>query len=262
MLAIHYEMRPFTLLQISRQSCRCSPNARRTLQLDTSKQSVLHKELTSRRPNILYDYLSPTPSHLLNISLADFLPSSCHPPSFSVQKPLPLARPDRSKAGLLPQGHHSVYFAPQIPASSLLSDGTDPLQSPGPPFVRRLWAGGSVLFNTSMDKRLQLDDTRAACLERISDVTFKGAGSEEKVFVNIERRIGVVEPRVSKFWSGYERSIDDERLMQRFYQVEDEDDLGQASLVEMRNIVFMREKTGDTAKQDADKPGKVLKRKL
>lgn len=224
-----------------------------------STQFDLDQELTARPSNIIYDYLSPTPSHLLNISLADFLPESCHPPSFtSSNLSLPLARPEHivnSARPLLPQAHHLVYFSPQIPGSALLPDGTDPLQSPGPPFVRRMWAGGSLLFNTSRKHQLLLDNERAACIERITDVTVKGTEGDEKVFVNIERRIGLVHAETT-FSNGEERDIDDTRLMQR-YQVEDHEELGQASVLETRNIVFMREKP--TAMPPSPKTDKIVR---
>jgi len=106
--------------------------------------------------------------------------------------------------------------------------------------VRRMWAGGSLLFNTSRKHQLLLDNERAACIERITDVTVKGTEGDEKVFVNIERRIGFVHGERT-FSNGEERDIDDTRLMQR-YQVEDREELGQASVLETRNIVFMRAK--------------------
>ena len=246
----------------------------------SSTQSILHKELTSRKPNIIYDYLSPTPSHLLNISLADFLPPSCYPANFKVQDltlPYTTTLGDEcSDTALLPQSHHLVYFSPQIPHSALLPDGTDPLQSPGPPFVRRMWAGGSLVFNTTSGEQLRLDNMRAACIERIVDVSVRGREGDEKVFVNIERRVGLAD-------TGDEHQIDpdaessaiasgkgsvsdrnymaDQRLLQR-HRVDNNDNIGQASLVETRNIVFMREKDTATAKEDCARLPKILRRKL
>ena len=54
----------------------------------------------------------------------------------------------------IPQGHHLVYFPPPVPDRSLLPDGTDSLHSPGAPFIKRLWGGGSLVFN--QEERLQL----------------------------------------------------------------------------------------------------------
>lgn len=256
------------------------PNAiNRSLSVHTrlsSTQSILHKKLTSRKPNIIYDYLSPTPSHLLNISLADFIPSSCYPANFRASD-LTLPRshidgPDEcSDAGYLPQSHHLVYFSPQIPHSALLPDGTDPLQSPGPPFVRRMWAGGSVVFNTARGEQLRLDNIRAACIERIAAVSIKGNEGNEKVFVNIERRIGLADssdyPQTDLDDEGGAYSVSDQysmadqRLLRR-YNADDSNNIGRASLVETRNIVFMREKDAATAKEDCARPPKTVRRKL
>ncbi|KAI9646725.1 hypothetical protein NHQ30_004722 [Ciborinia camelliae] len=246
-----------------------------------STQSILRKELTSRQPNIIYDYLSPTPSHLLNVSLADFIPPSCYPANFRASDlRLPSStihgRDECSDTTLLPQSHHLVYFSPQVPHSALLPDGTDPLQSPGPPFVRRMWAGGSVAFNTTSGKQLHLDNMRAACIERIVDVSVKGNEGDEKVFVNIERRIGLADvedgPQTNpdgeggaiasgKYSVSDHHSMADQRLL-RHYHVDNNDNIGRASLVETRNIVFMREKDATTAKEDCARLPKILRCKL
>lgn len=231
-----------------------------------SLQLSLHKELTSRPPNIIFDYLSPTPSHLLNVSLADFLPESCYPPDFSKSDlDLPFARLEslhEFDRALLPQGHHLVYFAPQVPANELLLDGTDTLHSPGPPFVRRMWAGGSLVFNAARKRHLQLDTTRATCIERISDVSVKGTEGEEKVFVNIERRIGLAGHKYCDplYSSGSEPREIFRRFVRGYLQVKDTTQLGNLSLIETRNLVFMREKSAAEAREDAARPGKILKR--
>lgn len=211
-----------------------------------SLQSSLHRKLTSRRPNTIYDYLSPTPSHLLNISLADFLPESCYPPGFPTEElTLPHSREDNSTScsGALPQGHHLVYFSPQVPGSKLLPDGTDPLQSPGEPFVRRMWAGGRLLFDNHLSDQPLLNNRRAYCREHIPDISIKGLEGDEKVFVNIERRIGYCGST-----SNNEGPLEDA-----------EADLSPA-IIETRNIVFMREKSVTAIKADVARPGKTLKR--
>lgn len=269
-----FNTRPYSLDAISRSLIPSSNN------LKAPTQAFLQKELTSRQPNIIYDYLSPTPSHLLNISLADFLPPSCYAPNFRFPDfTLPNSsiqgRDECSHTLLLPQSHHLVYFPTQISDNALLSDGTDPLQSPGLPFVRRMWSGGSVVFNTKSGEQLCLNNIRAACVERIADVSIKGNEGDEKVFVNIERRVGLADtgddPQMSSEESGAIASktssvsdqnyMADQRLLRK-YLVDKNDNIGQASLVEMRNIVFMREKDTKTAKEDRSRPPKILRRKL
>lgn len=261
-----FRPRPYSFRAANR-SLMSTAHARKS-----SIQQTLHEQLTSRQPNIIYDYLSPTPSHLLNISLADFLPPSCYPANFKFPDlTLPysstLGRDECSDTALLPQSHHLVYFSPQIPSNALLDDGTDPLQSPGPPFVRRMWAGGSIAFNTKSAEQLRFDNVRAACIEQIVDVLVKGNDGDEKVFVNIERRIGVAEagdgPQTNPnggscaIASGKSAMVD-QKLSKR-YHVGNNDDIGGASLVETRNIVFMREKNIATAKEDCARPPKILK---
>ncbi|RFU35848.1 hypothetical protein B7463_g459, partial [Scytalidium lignicola] len=218
-----------------------------TLSRVSSTRRHLHaQELTSRPPNITYDYLSPTPSHLLNITLRDFLPQSCDPPNFkrtNIELP-PTGTSQLAQKHALPQGHHLVYFSPQIPENDLLPDGTDLLQSPGPPFMRRMWAGGSVLFDTSKPNQLHLDNVRAACVERIRDVTVKGSEGDEKIFVSIERRYMPVNDSTGE---AAQENIDAQGMT------------GTASIVELRDLVFLREEPDPLAKMNAAKSVKLLK---
>ena len=73
---------------------------------------------------------------------------------------------------------------------------------------------------------LLLDGSRAVCIESIRDVTIKGPEGEEKIFVTIERRFGTVQE------SEHEDSIKS-RLWRR----------NEASIIEDRTLVFMRDKT-------------------
>lgn len=209
-------------------------------------QSSLKHELSSRKPNLIFDYIVPTPSHLLNVTLADFLPSSCYPGEFSKHD---LELPS---IGLLPHGHHLVYFSPQVPGSQLLPDGTDPLQSPGEPFVRRMWAGGSLQFNNNDPScQLSFSGKRIYCKELISDVVVKGDELEEKIFVTIQREIG---SKPHSITPPLELPADVESIR----SVETKP----WALLETRNLVFMRQKTAIAAKKDKAATGKIIKRML
>ncbi|KAI9723504.1 MAG: hypothetical protein M1828_004234 [Chrysothrix sp. TS-e1954] len=207
-------------------------------------------ELPQRRLPLTYDYLVPTPSHLLTTALSDILAPS---EVLNGSSALP-ARPTIAHPDPLPKTHHLIYFPPAIPGSDLLSDGTDPLQSPGPPFVRRMWAGGSVRWNAIPKRPLQLDGSPAVVLESIKDVTIKGKPGDEKVFVGIERRIGTL-------------SSDDENEEQtrkRIWRQSEADFAdGAVGVIERRNIVFIRERSKEQAAKDADAArasGKAAKR--
>lgn len=164
-------------------------------------------ELLQRPTRIYCEDLTPRNSHLLARSLQDFLPPEA-------QAPVPLQHPEPWE--LLDWGHHLVYFAPLHATTSLLPDGTDADHSPGPPFTRRVWAGGSIAFFHHRGTGLgSLDDdggggasvaargaARGFCTEEIEDVRLKGVppgeeartfhapGAGEKVFVDLVRRIG------------------------------------------------------------------------
>ncbi|KAF5681115.1 mesaconyl-C4 hydratase [Fusarium heterosporum] len=116
------------------------------------------------------------PSHLLATTIDDLLSSSHSVPT--------IASPPRA----LPQGHHLVYFPIQLPPSRLVPDGADPDHSPGPPYTRRVWAGGEVIFR---GEEMKLDARPVVCREKIEDVTLRGREGEEKVFVDVWRKYGL-----------------------------------------------------------------------
>jgi len=213
-----------------------------TLPLD-QLEADLRKELKKRIWTTQHDYLSPTPSQLLNISLADFFPDSCYPRSFN-KNDLNIP-PESKKSLILPQGHHLVYFPPLIPDSNLLPDGTDPLHSPGPPFVRRMWAGGSLQFNFSQTRQFIANGMSVYMQEGISDVSIKGTEGAEKVFVTIKRGYNKMQ---------HQKPIDfiQHATIARRKNL--------PAILETRNLVFMREKSKEAAEEDAARPGKILKR--
>ncbi|KAI9877920.1 MAG: hypothetical protein M1830_002437 [Pleopsidium flavum] len=229
--------------------CNLPPHRR------SSSLTHLPTELTSRRLPLTYDYLTPTPSHLLNITLTDFLPPNLQQP--------PTMLPSTSTAHPLPPTHHLIYFPPATPPSTLLPDGTDPLQSPGPPFVRRMWAGGRILFSRTPPT---LAGNRYVCMEGIRDVQIKGnPDGSEKIFVAIERRIGPAVLRSTSTPLPASSKDDSEELMRRAFWRPDPDEFGSSTqIIERRTIVFMRAVTPSssataTSTSARTGSGKILK---
>ena len=138
-----------------------------------SSLSHLKEELTSRELPKIVDYSSPTPSRLLFTTLLDLFGDK---------------KLDFAFLSKMLQGYHLVYFPPNTSLPSLLPDGTDPLHSPGPPFTRRMWAGGDITFLHDV----LLKGREMKCCETISDVEIKGIEGEEKVFVTIQRNIDLL----------------------------------------------------------------------
>lgn len=204
-----------------------------------SNLSHLQSELPARKIPVVYDYLVPTSSHLLNVALSDILPA----PNGSTSKDDLRILPTTNAPTLLPPTHHLIYFPPPIPGRDLLPDGTDPLQSPGEPFVRRMWAGGSVRFNNSPSalRKLAIDGARMACVESIADVAVKGKEGEEKIFVGIERRVGRC--------NGED---EDEEALRSRLGVGAGEEMAESAVVERRNIVFMRERSREQAVKDME----------
>lgn len=187
----------------------------------SSISDSLQQELTARRLPLTYDYLSPQPSHLLNLSLPDVLPYST---PFASAKHETTVLPSIQSPRYMPEGHHLIYFPPQVTLSQLLPDGTDNLHYPGNPFNRRLWAGGSVTFPST--GRLLLNGQRAVCVEVIRNVNIKGREGEEKIFVTIERRFASVQE-------------DEDEADTRSRVL----DSSSSVLTEQRELVFLRDRT-------------------
>ncbi|PYI26816.1 hypothetical protein BP00DRAFT_354964 [Aspergillus indologenus CBS 114.80] len=199
----------------------------------------LHRKLTAHLLPLTFDYIYPQQSFLLDRTLVDLLPPSGAPSE---------AFPSIISPSRLPPGHHLVYFPPQVSLSQLLPDGTDFLHSPGYPFTRRLWAGGSVRFAATGS--LLLDGGRAVCIETIRDVLVRGQTGEEKVIVRIERRIGTVR-----------EGENPSQIRDRIWKVE-EADLGHSSIIEHRHLIFMRDRTPEQLTDDRanlKKPPRTIK---
>ncbi|KAL3431557.1 hypothetical protein BDV09DRAFT_176124 [Aspergillus tetrazonus] len=198
----------------------------------TSFPERLHHELTCRQLPLFFDYLQPQPSHLLDLTLKDLFPKL---DVFPQSQTLPtIARPS-----YLPPAHHLVYFPPQVTLSQLLADGTDILHAPGPPFNRRLWAGGRVRL--AVNNKLSLNGVRAVCIEGIRDVIVKGRPGDEKIIVKIERHIGTVQENETE-----------QEIRNRIWS-DGEDMKADASIVENRDLVFMRDKTVNQLDEDKAK---------
>ncbi|PSK56599.1 hypothetical protein B9Z65_6223 [Elsinoe australis] len=227
-----------------------------------SSYAHLEPEMQARKIRPIFDDLTPLNSFRLDVSLADFIPGA----------KAPTLLPQPTSNLLLPVPHHLLYFEPTLPAPDLLPDGTNPAHSPGAPFHRRMWAGGNVLY--SRTSPLPLSGARAVCIEGIRSATVKGRPGSEKVFVGIERRLGLLTSSetsaLAKVDAADEAAVAqiEDDVRGRLWRDRD-DDMGECGVVERRNIVFLQdegkaEKVGDAALKEqaggqGKKEGKILK---
>jgi hydroxyacyl-ACP dehydratase HTD2-like protein with hotdog domain len=187
------------------------------------------------------DYVDPMRELQLHATIRDLFPRKWEPvfasKSFSSSK----TPPNKHPASV---GDHLVYFNPIPPTNTLLPDGTDTLHSPGGPFVRRMWAGGSLRVNRSLYFDTdggwgQLQS--CACVERIKNVRLHGEGATAKIFVTIERRFARKDELVRSMRR--ERTSESSEVVEHFQAQVDLDGWGDAFLKEERNLVFMRERS-------------------
>jgi hydroxyacyl-ACP dehydratase HTD2-like protein with hotdog domain len=206
---------------------------------------MLGRDIISSR-----EYIDENIDHKLTDTLCTFLPPSW-------------CRRIRGDGKVVPVGHHLVWFNASMPVDQLLPDGTDPLQSPGEPWVRRMWAGGSVRISPEAyyDQGTGFaTDSSVVCAEHIADVQLRGNGDAAKIFVTIERRFArhdsLLEKHVAPLrgiQSASKRSLSPqwhfrEQLRSKAW--------GDAILIEQRNLVFLKDKT--TAELDAIKAGNMV----
>ena len=220
------------------------------------------RESMARRPHrATYDDLTPGHSHLLNIALWDALPQEARAGRIpNVPVPVPAASSSSeddatisqfylpSSPQDLPSGHHLVYFPLQRPIALLEPDGTDPAQSPGVPFVRRMWAGGALHF--WRPQQLRLDGRRAVCVERLdtANLAVRGGPGCEKVFVDVVRRYGCVEGGgMGGNGAANDGVTDPETRLALENRV-----WADADLEERRTLVFLRARDGEEAGPAAD----------
>jgi hydroxyacyl-ACP dehydratase HTD2-like protein with hotdog domain len=156
-------------------------------------------------------------------------------------------------------GHSLLWFNTSMPVDQLLPDGTDPLQSPGGPWVRRMWAGGNMQLRQEEYHHKQRGfaiDSDMVCAERIKDVQLRGQGDAAKIFVTLERRYTRWETLQKHLRPGLPsaRSLDaDTEAI--FQQQLLNEDWGDAVLKEERDLVFLKEKT--PAEFEAIKAGQL-----
>jgi len=233
-------------------------NSNNTIDLDAYLRESKAR-IAARPPKLLFDSLSSTNSHLLNLALADHLPPAA---AVSARDDSPAAAaggnsyspyPSSSESLsdlILPQGHHLVYFPIQVPASMLTPDGTDPDHAPGYPFVRRMWAGGSVRFRPRWREALRLDGRRVVCVETVGEPVVKlgsagalGVGGQEKVFVEVRRKYygGVVVEGESKGGGENGRGGVKDGVFSADGDADGDAD-GAVMIDETRRLVFMRER--------------------
>ena len=199
----------------------------------------LSKDLTSRELPVTWDHLVPRPSYLLSTTLSTFLPP---PPADDFAN-----KSIKDYQEQLVAGHHLVYFPPPTLSSQLLEDGTDTIHSPGGPYTRRLWAGGSIKF--PRPDVYTLHGQRAAMVESIEDVQIKGPPSSEKIFVGIGRSM-VVNSRQDGFVDNDEDNRDETSIDEPNADWDAVNspnrDWNDLNLYERRDLCFM---TGDEPRQ-------------
>jgi hydroxyacyl-ACP dehydratase HTD2-like protein with hotdog domain len=125
-----------------------------------------------------------------------------------------------------------------------------------------MWAGGRVRYNRK--NPFLLDGSRGVCAEFIRSVAVKGKEGEEKIFVSIERRQAKasdseVEQLTAAQIDAEAKETLDHRVRQRLWR-DSQEDFGPCSVLETRNIVFMRSRSKEQAeKETAKAKGKELK---
>ncbi|KAF2854281.1 hypothetical protein T440DRAFT_486884 [Plenodomus tracheiphilus IPT5] len=232
----------------ARQLWRQAP--RRRYAVDSTNEpewfQPLRAEMLSRDITYLHEDIVAEPENRLAHTLSGFLPSKwCTPPTTNHPNVTP--------------GHHLIWFNPALPADQMLPDGTDASQSPGGPWVRRMWAGGSITlrpdqyYHSSGGFNI---GSAVAGVERIKDVRLRGQGDAAKLFVTIERRFTRVDQAYRSYRMNRSRAAS-RRLVAEYLkqQLRDNEEWDDALLKEERELVFFKERPA--AELEAIKAGQM-----
>ena len=88
-------------------------------------------------------------------------------------------------------GHHLAFFHPRHPESALRPDGTDADFCPPEPFTRRMWASGTMRWNTKPGGALRVGDN-AHAVSTIASVEKKGFDAEStRPMLFVKQRIEI-----------------------------------------------------------------------
>lgn len=221
-------------------------------QSDESWFEKLREEMLKRELPKHHDTIDKGQGLQLYATLHDFFPKTWH----TVFAPGPTS----PKLPPVSVGNHLIHFNPAPHNGLLLPDGTDTFHSPRGPFVRRMWAGGSLRINRSLyfdSNGGWKEGQKCICVERIKDVRLHGQDATAKIFVTIERRFARKDQLTSSIQraKGSFSNGSSSRPADHFGAQVDLDGWGDAFMVEERNLVFMRERS--TAELEDIKAGKM-----
>ena len=209
----------------------------------------LRTEMLQRDVIHLPEFIATPHEFKLSQSITGFLPQEwCYAPGV--------------RSRMVPFGHHLIWFNPAVRTTELLPDGTDASQSPGGPWVRRMWAGGSIQLKADdyFDAyRGYTLDTVMEGTEHIKHVRLHGEGDTAKIFVTIERRfarLDTLENTLKATISSLRNRGAASKIRRHFaQQVRSDEGWGDAILKEERNLVFFKERTA--AELDAVRAGQM-----
>lgn len=191
----------------------------------------LRDELLNRDLGTSVARLGKKKNDALELSLKPFMPCSFYVPSKAA---------GQHDTALFSLGTHLLHFDDAPPTDQLLPDGTDNRHSPGEPWVRRMWAGGSMRVNmlgyyNPFHGWIQRQPIFAH--EWVKDVELRGRDDTEKLFVTIERRFERVPRHVYKYGE-YKKLHEKARAA----------DPASCSMVEERTLVFLKERSAEEKK--------------
>lgn len=223
--------------QSQSSSTGLKPSIDRSSSQDTRSASATPtpESLLSRQRTIS-DCFHPSHLQLLRESLQDYLGShniTKADDRFSEAWDKASQRPY-----LVPLGAFQAHFGNgDHSINSFTSDGGEAFHYPGPPFERRVWAGGSIQFDYHSYFRLAKSNRvdkgtvyskALTCLETISGVEAKGPANAPKLLVQVERV--------------YNSTRDPN-----------------AAIIERRDLVFMPPKSAEEARLDIAAEDRVIK---
>ena len=99
---------------------------------------------------------------------------------------VPVAGKPPANGTALPPGYHLVYFTPSAFESELGKDGSDRTFNPPPPFTRRMWAGGDMVW--SRDNLLRVGEVVTETTTVVKAEPKRTRDGADMIVVGVEKR--------------------------------------------------------------------------
>ena len=222
---------------LSLASARSSNNGSVSNHHNVQEFAAQFFDIAKARPTISFQQIHNYPEYLHRLTMSPYLPKDA-PIRLQDGYRLPGQRPE-----FLPYLHHFIYFSQYaVPENELSPDGTDFTFNPGPPFTRRMFAGGKLEWSEQGNIPLEARLCEKAEIESVE--TRRRGNGEDMLVVSVRKSMSLALEEDSEATGAFSSSS----------QISNDSEGTAPLMVERRQWVFLREKDSDEAQTKEPAP--------